>query len=77
MTLPKGGIPGSGLREDQLVEVVLPLYGLNDAPQRWWATVRETLGELGAVQSIFDFTFEDFELQAYDPHSHIKAAVSV
>ncbi len=30
-----------------------------------------------AVQSIFDFTFEDFELQAYDPHSHIKAAVSV
>jgi thymidylate synthase len=30
-----------------------------------------------AVQSIFDFTFEDFELQAYDPHSHIKAVVSV
>lgn len=29
------------------------------------------------VKSIFDFTFEDFELVGYDPHPHIKAAVSV
>lgn len=29
------------------------------------------------VKSIFDFTFEDFELVGYDPHPHIKAEVSV
>lgn len=29
------------------------------------------------IKSIFDFTFEDFELVNYDPHPHIKAAVSI
>lgn len=29
------------------------------------------------VKSIFDFKYEDFELVDYDPHSHIKADVSV
>ncbi|MBN4074155.1 thymidylate synthase [bacterium AH-315-E10] len=29
------------------------------------------------VQSIFNFTFEDFELLEYDPHPHIKAPVAV
>lgn len=29
------------------------------------------------VKSIFDFTFEDFTLEDYDPHPHIKGAVSV
>ena len=29
------------------------------------------------VKSIFDFTFDDFELTGYDPHPHIKAEVSV
>lgn len=29
------------------------------------------------VKDIFDFTYEDFELVGYDPHPHIKAAVSV
>ncbi|MCQ2083075.1 MAG: thymidylate synthase [Bacteroidaceae bacterium] len=29
------------------------------------------------VKSIFDFKFEDFELQDYDPYPHIKADVSV
>ena len=29
------------------------------------------------VASLFDFTFEDFELVGYDPHPHIKAAVAV
>ena len=29
------------------------------------------------IKSIFDFTYEDFELVNYDPHPHIKAAVSV
>lgn len=29
------------------------------------------------VKSIFDFKFEDFTLQNYDPHPHIKGVVSV
>lgn len=30
-----------------------------------------------AISSIFDFNFEDFELENYDPHPHIKAAVAI
>jgi len=30
-----------------------------------------------AVKSIFDFTFEDFQVLNYDPHPHIKGAISV
>jgi thymidylate synthase len=29
------------------------------------------------VKSIFDFKYEDFELTGYDPHPHIKGAISV
>jgi len=29
------------------------------------------------VRSIFDFKFEDFQLENYDPHPHIKATVAV
>lgn len=29
------------------------------------------------VGDIFDFTYEDFEIQGYDPHPHIKADVAV
>jgi thymidylate synthase len=29
------------------------------------------------VKDIFGFRYEDFELQSYDPHPHIKAAVAV
>jgi thymidylate synthase len=29
------------------------------------------------VSSIFDFKYEDFEFQGYDPHPHISAPISV
>jgi len=29
------------------------------------------------IKSIFDFTYEDFELVGYDPHPHIKAAIAI
>lgn len=29
------------------------------------------------VKNIFDFTFDDFTLEGYEPHDHIKGAVSV
>lgn len=29
------------------------------------------------ISNIFDFTFEDFTLEGYDPHPHIKAPVAV
>jgi thymidylate synthase len=29
------------------------------------------------VKELFDFRFEDFELQGYDPHPHIKAPVAI
>ncbi len=29
------------------------------------------------VKNIFDFKYEDFTLEGYDPHPHIKAEVSV
>jgi thymidylate synthase len=29
------------------------------------------------IKNIFDFKFEDFKLEGYDPHPHIKGAVAV
>jgi thymidylate synthase len=29
------------------------------------------------VKSIFDFKFEDFTLENYNPHPHIKGAVAI
>jgi thymidylate synthase len=29
------------------------------------------------VHSIFDFTYDDFRVEDYDPHPHIKAEIAV
>lgn len=29
------------------------------------------------IKNIFDFTFDDFNLEGYDPHPHIKGIVAV
>ena len=29
------------------------------------------------IKDIFEFKFEDFSIEGYDPHPHIKAAVAV
>jgi thymidylate synthase len=36
-----------------------------------------TMAIVRRVDSLFDFRLEDFDLRDYDPHPHIKAAVSV
>lgn len=41
------------------------------------ARQRPTLKIDRVPDSIFDFTFDDFQLVGYDPHPHIKAAVAV
>ena len=40
--------------KEQLFEVIRPLYGLNDSPQKWYSTFDETVKELGWVSSKLD-----------------------
>jgi thymidylate synthase len=30
-----------------------------------------------SIKNIFDFTFDDFSLENYDPHPHIKGKVAI
>ena len=39
---PSGGLPG--LHTQQLLEIRLPLYGLNDSPKRWFLEVSISFG---------------------------------
>ena len=48
--------PRKGLNLDpgQLIELLAPVYGLNDAPVRWHRTLKEHLIGLGFRKSLFD-----------------------
>jgi hypothetical protein len=52
LSQPRGGIPG--LEPGQLLEVIKPIYGLNDAPQLWYGKSTTTLEGLGWTRSRLD-----------------------
>ena len=61
---PSGGLPG--LHHQQLLEIRLPLYGLNDSPKRWFLEVSNLLRNIGWESSALDecvFIFFDPELK--------------
>ena len=49
---------------------------LSRAP-RELPTLRIDAGIDAAPRSIFDYRYEHFELESYDPHPHIKAPIAV
>ncbi len=54
MSLPRGRVPGSKMQSDQLLEIILQLYGLNDSPQCWWGCCEDVCTKAGFTQSKFD-----------------------
>ena len=50
--IPKEGIPGVG--EDSVIELCKCVYGLMDAPRKWWESITSTLVSLGMKQSNLD-----------------------
>lgn len=50
--IPKDGIPGHG--QDNLCELIKPVYGLVDAPRLWWNSLTKALMEIGMMQSQLD-----------------------
>lgn len=52
MRLPAGGIPG--VDQDAIIELVKPVYGLADAPNCWYKSIRAFLLSCGLKQSSFD-----------------------
>ena len=49
---PSGGLPG--VQPQQLLEIRLPLYGLNDSPKRWFLEVSNFLRNIGWKSSALD-----------------------
>ena len=39
---------------DAVVVILWHIYGLHDAPQRWWNTVDNVMVAIGSVRSMFD-----------------------
>ena len=48
MELPRGGI--QGVQEGGLLEVLRPVYGLNEAPRDWIEMLHKALIKIGYIQ---------------------------
>ena len=66
---PSGGLPG--LHHQQLLEIRLPLYGLNDSPKRWFLEVSNFLRNIGWKSSALDECVFIF----FDPESKVLAGI--
>ena len=66
---PSGGLPG--LHHQQLLEIRLPLYGLNDSPKRLFLEVSNFLRNIGWKSSSLDECVFIF----FDPESKVLAGI--
>ena len=66
---PSGGLPG--LLQQQLLEIRLPLYGLNDSPKRWFLEVSNFLRNVGWKSSALDECVFIF----FDPESRVLTGI--
>ena len=62
---PSGGLPG--LHPQQLLEIRLPLYGVNDSPKRWFLEVSNLLRNIGWKPSALGECVVIF----FDPESEV------
>ena len=51
-SLPPGGMPG--VLDDAEILILGNIYGLNDAPQRWWKKFDAVMSSIGFSRSTFD-----------------------
>ena len=58
MRQTKDGLPG--LRPRQLLEILLPFYGLKDSLKRWLGKLTSVLKELGWAASVLDESVDRF-----------------
>ena len=63
------GLPG--LQTQQLLEIRLPLYGLNDSPKRWFLELSNFLRNIGWKSSALDECVFIF----FDPDSKVLAGI--
>ena len=65
---PFGGL--QGLHPQQLLEISLPLYGLNDSPKKWFLEVPNLLRNIGWKSSTLDEW-----MSVFDPDSKVLAGI--
>ena len=51
-SLPPGGIPG--VPDGAVILILGNIYGLNDAPQRWWKKFDAVMTPIGFIRSTFE-----------------------
>ena len=51
-SLPPGGIPG--VPDDAVILIIGNIFGLNDAPQRWWKKFDAVMSSIGFSRSTLD-----------------------